>query len=130
MKIIIYISLILLILTSCQKDKFTSCESYDSLVGEWISVEEDNGTKDRIKLSENGIYEYISAFGRGSKKRLVLCDEYGLSSPGSNWKSMTLVSNEQLGTYLLFTFDFDSILVSASAYNGAAGVNTKSFIRK
>jgi len=135
MKIIIYISLILLILTSCQKDKFTSCASYDALVGEWISVEVDNGTKDRIKLSGNGLYEYISAFGRGTKKKMSLCIESGPSGYGPNWRYIDLISDKkniigESGASIAFTNVFDTILVGgASFFDDEGKLKIKRFVR-
>ena len=134
MKTLIYILLLLFVLTSCKKNKFTSCASYDALVGEWLSIDEENGTKDIVKLSKNGLYEYISAFGRGTKKRMVLCKENEYSTQWPSWKFISLYSNENsvegaTGRSIRYTADFDSIAVSVGDYNGNNGSNLKRFVR-
>lgn len=128
------IGFLLLTLFSCNKDKFVSCPSYDALIGEWIAVNDENGTKDIVKLLKNGMYEYTSAFGRGTKKKMILCKENGYSTYWPTWKVISLYSNEKsvegaTGRGIRYSTDFDTIAISVGEYNGNNGSNFKYFIR-
>ena len=128
-------SIILVALFSCQKNKFRSCTSYNAVVGEWISIEKDYETKDLLKLTNKGVYQYDTAFGRGTKKKLSKCEEFDvLSSFGPNWRAIRIYSKEEYvqgesGRIIWLTADFDTIRLVVGEYNGIDGKIYKSFVR-